>query len=70
MLKRDLPLFDVECKLTNAHDAFDSIGTRGSWIGKACVLYPGTRPCPIKDRVETIPLAQLAAPGGLSAYFP
>jgi hypothetical protein len=39
-------------------------------LEKVLVSYPGTKRCPKADSAEAVPLAQLAAPGGLSVYLP
>lgn len=39
-------------------------------LDEPVVIYPGTQRRPIAEEVEAVPLAQLAAPDGLSAYLP
>jgi len=39
-------------------------------LEKVRVIYPCTRRYPIDTNVEAVPLAQLAAPEGLSACLP
>lgn len=62
----------INCKRSDAprmtpsiHSALEDLG-----LEKVVVIYPGTQRYPIADKVEAVPLAQLAAPEGLSAYLP
>ena len=72
VLRRGQSLVGVECKRTDAPKLTRSIRTAIDDLGleKVAVIYPGEKRYPIADRVEAVPLAQLAAPEGLSAYLP
>jgi len=67
ILKRGQSLIGIECKRADAPRMTPSIRAALEDLGleKVAVIYPGTRRYPITDRVEAIPLAQLADSGGL-----
>ena len=67
VLKRGQSLIGIECKRADAPRMTPSIRAALEDLGleKVAVIYPGTRRYPITDRVEAIPLAQLADSGGL-----
>ena len=72
ILKRGQTLVGIECKRSDAPRMTPSIRIAREDLGleKVLVIYPGTRRYPLDSNVEVVPLAQLAAPGGLSAYWP
>jgi len=67
VLKRGGSLIGIECKRADAPRMTPSIRTALEDLGldKVAVVYPGMRRYPITDRVEAIPLAELAGSGGL-----
>lgn len=67
ILKRGQSLIGIECKRADAPRMTPSIraALEDLALEKVAVIYPGTRRYPITDRVEAIPLAQLADSGGL-----
>jgi predicted AAA+ superfamily ATPase len=72
VLRRGQSMVGIECKRADAPRMTPSIRSALEDLGleKVVVLYPGTQRYPIAEKVEAVPLAQLAAPGGLSAYLP
>ena len=72
VLKRGQTLAGIECKRSDAPRITPSIRIAREDLGleKVLVIYPGTRRYPLDSNVEVVPLAQLAAPEGLSAYLP
>ena len=72
VLKRGQSMVGIECKRADAPRMTRSIRSAidDLELEKVLVVYPGTKRYPIADSVEAVPLAQLAAPGGLSAYLP
>jgi hypothetical protein len=62
----------IECKRADAPRMAPSIRSALEDLGleKVVVIYPGTQRYPIAEKVEAVQRAQLAAPGGLSAYLP
>lgn len=67
VLKRRGSLIGIECKRADAPRMTPSIRTALEDLGleKVAVIYPGMRRYPIAGQVEAIPLAELAASGGL-----
>jgi len=72
VLRRGQSLIGVECKRADAPRMTPSIRIALEDLGldKVVIIYPGSRRYPVEEGVEAIPLAQLAAPGGLADYFP
>lgn len=72
VLKRSQSMVGIECKRADAPRITRSIRSTIEDLGleQVFVIYPGTRRYPMADSVEAVPLAQLTAAGGLSAYFP
>lgn len=67
MLRRDDRWFGVECKRADAPRMTRSLRIALADLGleRIAVVYPGDRHHPIADRVEVVPLADLATPGRL-----
>ena len=67
LLRRGDQLFGVECKRADAPKLTKSIRTTMDDLGleRVAVIYPGSRRYPLSDRVEVVPLAELASPGRL-----
>jgi len=67
VLRRGERLFGVECKRTDAPTLTPSIRIALEDLGleRVAVLYPGSRRYPLSDKVEVVPVASLAKPGGL-----
>ncbi|MCC7000662.1 MAG: ATP-binding protein [Gemmatimonadaceae bacterium] len=67
VLQRSGRLYGVECKRVDAPTMTPSIRHALVDLGleRVAVVYPGNRRYPIADRVEAVPLAQLAEPGSL-----
>lgn len=67
VLRRGDRLFGVECKRADAPKLTGSIRTAIDDLGleRVAVVYPGSRRYPLSDRVEVVPLAELARPGCL-----
>ena len=72
VLRRGQSLLGIGCKRADAPGMTPSIRIAREELGleKVLVVYPGTRRYPVDDHFEVVPLAQLAAPEGLSAYLP
>ena len=62
MLRRGSALVGVECKRTDAPRMTPSIRIALADLGltRLAVVYPGTRRCPVEERVEAVPLGALA----------
>lgn len=71
VLKRGGSLIGIECKRADAPRMTPSIRTALEDLGleKVAVIYPGMRRYPISDRVEAIPLTELAGSGGLFGKY-
>ena len=69
LLRRKGKLYGVECKRADAPRMTPSIRIALEDLGleRIAVVYPGTRRYTLADRVEVVPLATLAEPGGLFA---
>lgn len=69
LLRRQGKLYGVECKRADAPRMTPSIRVALEDLGleRIAVVYPGTRRYTLADRVEVVPLANLAEPGGLFA---
>jgi predicted AAA+ superfamily ATPase len=67
VLHRRGTLFGVECKRVDAPRMTPSIRNALSDLGleRVAVVYPGSKRYPIAERVEAVPLAELAVPGSL-----
>ncbi len=67
VLRRGDRLLGVECKRSDAPRLTPSIRSAIDDLGleRVAVVYPGTRRFSLAERVEAVPLAALAAPGGL-----
>ncbi len=67
VLRRGDQLFGVECKRVDTPRMTPSIRIALADLGleRVSVVHPGDRRYPLADRVEAVPLADLAAPGGL-----
>jgi predicted AAA+ superfamily ATPase len=67
VLRRGDRLFGVECKRADAPRLTPSIRIALDDLGleRVAVVYPGGKRYPIADRVEAVPLSELAAKGGL-----
>ncbi len=72
VLKRGQQLVGAECKQTDAPRMTPSVraALEDLKLGRVVVIYPGQRRHPVAERVDAAPLAQLAAPEGLSNYLP
>lgn len=67
ILRRGNRLFGVECKRADAPRLTPSIRIAMDDLGleRVAIVHPGDRRYPLADRIEAVPLADLAAPGGL-----
>lgn len=67
LLRRGGKLYGVECKREDAPRMTRSIGIALKDLGleRVVVLYPGTRRYALAERVEAVPIAALAEPGGI-----
>jgi len=67
ILRRGERLLGVECKRADAPSLTPSIRIALEDLGleRVAVVYPGEKRYPISDRVEGVPLSDLASPGGL-----
>jgi predicted AAA+ superfamily ATPase len=67
LLRRGDRLFGVECKRADAPKLTTSIRVALEDLGleRVAVVYPGAKRYPLSDRVEAVPLAELADPGRL-----
>jgi predicted AAA+ superfamily ATPase len=67
ILRRGDRLFGVECRRADAPRLTPSIRIAMDDLGleRVAVVHPGDRRYPLADRVEAVPLADLAAAGGL-----
>lgn len=70
LLRRGDRLFGVECKRADAPKLTKSIRTAldDLRLERVAVVYPGSRRYPLSDRVEVVPLAELATPGRLFGW--
>ena len=69
ILSRGGRLLGVECKRADAPRMTKSIAIAIEDLGleRVAVMYPGERRCPLGDKVEAVPVAELASPGRLFA---
>jgi len=69
ILRRGERLVGIECKRSDAPKMTPSIRIALEDLGldRVVVLYPGKRRYPLADKVEVIPVGELASPGGLFA---
>lgn len=67
LLRRGERLYGVECKRTDAPRVSPSIRIALDDLKLECVavLYPGPRRFPLNERVEAVPVVELATPGAL-----
>lgn len=67
LLRRGDRWFGVECKRADAPRQTPSIriALEDLRLDRVAIVYPGTKRYAVADRVEAIPLATLATPGGL-----
>ena len=67
LLRRRGKLLAVECKRVDAPRLTPSIRIALADLGleRVAVVYPGSKRYALADRVEAVPLAALAEPGGL-----
>ena len=67
VLRRRSGLFGVECKRADAPKMTPSIRFALEDLGleRIAILYPGTKRYPLSERVEAVPLRELANPGSL-----
>lgn len=69
ILRRGERLAGIECKRSDAPKMTPSIRIALEDLGldRVVVLYPGEQRYPLADKVEVIPVGELASPGGLFA---
>ncbi|MBN1317195.1 MAG: DUF4143 domain-containing protein [Anaerolineales bacterium] len=67
LLQRDGRLFGIEFKRADAPRLTQSIRIALNELDleRVAIVYPGNKRYPLADRVEAVPLAALAVPGGL-----
>ncbi len=67
VLRRGERLFGVECRRADAPRMTPSIriALKDLELQRVAVVYPGEQRYPIADRVEAVPLSDLATPGCL-----
>jgi uncharacterized protein len=67
ILRRGTSLLGVECKRADAPRITPSIRVALQDLGleRVAIVYPGTKRYPLDDRVEAVPLAELAAGPGV-----
>lgn len=72
VLRRGSRLFGVECKRADAPRLTPSIrvALADLELERVAIVYPGRRRYSVADRVEAVPLAALAKPGGLFGESP